>query len=227
MKYTSTIIAAGSGSIGGCTYSHNSYGQYIRRRAVPVFPGSTAQLVITGALAQLLTQWRTLTALVQDGWNSYALTVPKTDANGNTYFMTGQAMFVGCNIPRIQTSTTVVTAAPALSGESFMTAANPTSLTASTRVLIETFNNADLWATAVGGKLLVYTSRPKGTNINYFKGPFRLAGTVVGAGTPPTSPQNITTPFTLSAGQKVFVRTRAFNADGRLSNSYQTSIVTI
>jgi len=93
--------------------------------------------------------------------------------------------------------------------------------------MILTFTNTDTWATAVGGSLLVYSSRPQDVGISFFKGPYQFAGRVNGAGTAPTSPQNITTPFTLAAGQLVFVQFRAVNADGRISAIFRASIAAI
>jgi hypothetical protein len=88
--------------------------------------------------------------------------------------------------------------------------------------MITTFTNTDTWATAVGGALLVFMSRGQSPTINSFKGPYRFAGKVAGAVSPPTSPQNITSPFTLAATQRVFVRFIAVTADGRVSADFRT-----
>lgn len=219
MKFQSQIIASGSGSIGGCTYSRNRWGQYVRRRAMPVFPATSFQATITNAMASLLPLWRSQGTLVQEGWNSYALTCPRTDALGSTYYLTGQGMFIACNTLRIQLGAAVSALVPGIAGIGLMTVPGITSLTATTRVAIITFLNTDNWANGTAGRLAVYSSRPQSLGVNFFKGPFRLAGTINGAGTPPTSPQNVTTPFQLSAGQRVFFRFRATDQIARLTNA--------
>ena len=79
------------------------------------------------------------------------------------------------------------------------------------------FTNTDGWAIAVGGAMLLYTSRGQGVGINYFKGPYRYAGKVLGAVVPPTSPASIPPAFSVVAGQKVFYRVKIVMTDGRAS----------
>ncbi|HBU29797.1 MAG TPA: hypothetical protein DEB56_09520 [Thiobacillus sp.] len=84
------------------------------------------------------------------------------------------------------------------------------------------FNNADPWATAVGGHMLIYLSRPQNPSINFFKGPYRFAGKVSGAVVPPTSPATITLPFPCVVGQRVFVKISFVQVDGRLSLPFRS-----
>lgn len=228
VKYKGTIIAEGSGSIGGLTASHNRGGQYMRQRAVPVNPNTSFQQLVRSWFANANAAWSgTLTQAQRDAWDTYALQTPIADALGNQINAGGKGMFIRGYVPRLQAGLSLVAAGPSTYGLPVITAPGVTSITATTRVAIITFANTDGWATAVGGALLMFSSRPQSTTINGFKGPYRFAGKVLGAVSPPTSPQNITTPFPLVAGQRVFVRFVAVTADGRLSPDVRFSIAAV
>ena len=217
MKFLSQVIASGSGSVGGCTYSRNRYGAYIRNRSVPVNPNTSQQQAVRSIFANLNTAWNIdLDQAERDAWDAYAAAVPRTDSLGQTTFVTGQNWFVACNTPRLQNGIARVDAAP--------TTLNLTELSVLPAPLVTepddvdvSFTNTDEWAGATGGYLFLYGSRGMNATRNFFKGPFRNFSFVPGAGTPPTSPATKTMPFALTAGQKVYLRAIAQAADGRLS----------
>lgn len=226
MKYTSQIISAGSGSVGGCVYSRNRSGPYIRNRSVPVNPRSFQQNAVRGALATLVARWTSiLTPAQRADWTTWAVNTPQTDPLGNPITLTGQNAYIMMNTLRIQTSTTVIDAAPIIFASAALTPPTIVSATASTDVLSIGFTNTDLWATAVGGKLVVFTSRPQNGSKVFFAGPYQFAGTINGAATPPTSPLPITNAFPFAVGQRIFVRFRSFNADARISTSWRNQAV--
>jgi hypothetical protein len=228
VKYTSQIIAAGSGSIGGCTFSRNRSGAYIRNRSIPVNPTSAAQVLVRGALATLVARWTSvLTAAQRTAWETWAANTPQVDSLGNPINITGQNAYVKMNTLRIQTSTAVVDVAPIIFANAVLTPPAIVSATGSTDVLSISFTNTDLWATAVGGKLLVFVGRPQNPSKVFFAGPYRFAGTINGAVTPPTSPLPITSPFDFTATQRVSVRFRSFNADARISTTWKASIIAV
>lgn len=228
MKYSSQIIAAGSGSIGGCTFSRNRSGAYIRNRSVPVNPTSAAQVLVRGALATLVARWTSvLTAPQRTGWETWAANTPQTDALGNPINITGQNAYVMMNTLRIQTATAVIDTAPIVYANAVLTPPTIISATGATDVLSIGFANTDLWATAVGGKLCVFVGRPQNPSKVFFDGPYRFAGTINGAGTPPVSPLPITSPFDFAATQRVHARFRSFNADGRISTTWKATIIAV
>lgn len=228
MKFNGNFITQASGSVAGATFSHNRGGQYIRKRSIPSNPNTAKQQLVRSYFSVAQAQWgQVLTAAQRDAWNTYALLTPKTDSLGNQVNVGGKGMFTAGAVPRAQATLAAVLNGPTTFGLPFLTPPTVTSLTASTRVMILAFTNTDQWATAVGGALLVYTSRPQPATLNYFKGPYQFAGKVAGAVSPPTSPQNITTPFTLAAGQQVFVRFVATTADGRVSSDVRFSVVAV
>jgi hypothetical protein len=218
MKYQSQVIAAGSGSIGGCTYSRNRSGQYIRRRAMPVNPGAPLAGIMTAFFAELVDRWTTvLTTIQRNAWNTYAANVVKSGFGGGSFYWTGQNTFISMNAFRMQNGLAVTNTAPVIFADAVLSVTFVSALSAATDNFDINFVNTDLWATAVGGILGVYASAPQNPSINFFKGPYRLAGTVLGAVVPPVPPQTFASPYPLAVGQKVFFQVRASNADARIS----------
>lgn len=228
MKFTSQIVAAASGSVGGCTYSRNRYGQYIRNRSVPVNTSSSQQTMVRGALATLVARWTSvLTVAQRSAWDTWAINTPQTDALGNPITLTGQNAYIMCNTIRIQTGLTVVDIAPIVFAGAVLTPPGIVSATATTETLSISFTNSDIWANAAAGRLVVFTSRPQNPSKLFFAGPYRFAGFIAGAGTPPTSPQPIINAFPFEVGQRIHVRFRALNADARISTSWRASIIAV
>lgn len=225
MKYTSAIAATASGSMGGATASRNKGGQYFRRRAIPTNPSTPRQQVVRNGLAALSQAWsNTLTAAQRAAWATYAANVPKTDSLGNTINLSGIGWYVACNNARISAGKTTIAAAPTTFTLADLTPPSVTGV-ASTGVASVTFTNSDIWASAVGGFLVMQFSRPQSAGITFFKGPFRVGFVVAGAATPPTSPATGTMPFAGAAGNTIFWQARALNADGRISGQLRGSFL--
>src|SRR5699024_3019238 len=119
------------------------------------------------------------------------------------------------NIPRIQASLDIIDDAPTVYDLGHFspisigvsTYGSPTSLSVD-------FDANDDWVNTDGAALLVFTSRSKNPSINFFKGPYRLAGVIEGSSTnPPTSPATITAAFPIHDNEKVFTRVAATQAD--------------
>lgn len=222
MKFKSLVYSQASGSVGGLTYSHNQGGLYTRARAIPVNANTSQQLAVRNIMATLTALWvQTLTQAQRDAWATYSLNVPIPDSLGEPRDIGGLAMYCRCNIPRLQIGVlTRVDAAPTVftlgSLSPIVTTADVSAQTTST-----TYTNTDGWATAVGGALLLFQSRANSAATNYFKGPYRLAGFVLGAATPPTSPIVLAAIFPFALGNRVFMQARATFPDGRLSSPFR------
>ena len=216
MLIKSALITAASGSIGGLTASHNKGGQYFRSRVVPVNSNTEQQQVVRNHMKACVAAWTgTLTQAYRDGWTAYAEAVGIVNALGDPRKINGLSMFMGCNVPRLQAGLTRVDVPPTTLTKPTFTAPVYTVTAPSTGSLA--YTNTDGWATAVGGALLLYTAKGTGVGVNYFKGPYRYAGKVSGAVTPPTSPASIAPAFSVTATQKVNYRVLAVMADGRIS----------
>lgn len=224
MKFASQILSKVSGSVGGLTGSHNKGGMYFRARAVPTNPGSSQQTAIRNAMASMTTRWSSiLTDAQRAAWSVYAANVPMMDTLGESRTIPPLAMFCRSNVPRIQAGLDPVDDGPTTYSLATMTDPSCAIDTANDELDV-TYDNSDPWAIADGGALLVLCSRPQNPTINYFKGPYRFAGSVPGdTMTPPTSPTAISLPFAVVAGQVIFWSIRATDADGRLSSPFRGS----
>lgn len=207
-----------SGSAGGIVAARNRFGQYFRNRTVPVNPNTTQQQAVRANLSSLTTRWLgTLTPAQRSAWETYAANVPITNRVGSSVNATGFNWYVGNNALRLAATALPVDDAPTTYA---LATFSPISFTASeaTQNLSITFATGDAWVSEDDAALVVFVSRPVSVTRNFFNGPFRFAGVVLGdSAVPPTSPQTIAAPFAFVAGQKLFVRANVFRADARIA----------
>lgn len=210
-----------SGKVGGIVASHNAGGAYFRAATIPTNPNSPQQQVVRAAVTQLTNQWTSvLTPIQRAEWDLYAFNVKVTNRIGEQVNISGLAMFVRCNVVRVQGNQAAVLDGPGEFNLSFHT---PPTLdtwseaTQSGNLNFFTGLLTDLWANEVGGFLFVFISRPQNASINFFRGPYRQSGGVTGDPVPPVPPAVITSPFPFIAGQKIFGRVVTVTADGRAS----------
>ena len=225
MKFKGTHISEASGSLAGVTYSHNRGRQYMRARAVPVNPNTLQQQAVRNYMASRSAAWGSvLTQAQRDGWEAYADQVLLTDALGEPRKATGLNHYVRCNVPRMQAAMagSPLQVAPAIFDMGSYT--NPVLgvVDQSDSTASIAYTNTDPWAIAIGGAMLVHASAGQSPGTAYFKGPYRYAGKVLGAVTPPTSPYVCPLPFAVQAGQRVFVKLTFVQVDGRLSSPFRT-----
>lgn len=227
MKFISHIFASVSGSMGGTTFARNSFGQYTRVRATPVNPNSTAQQFVRQAFANLVNRWNDVLTDAQRGsWKAYASQVSLVDSLGQTQFLSGQQHYIRANTPRHdqRVQATIVDQGPSTFNTGQVADFGIDLSAANDEVDISWTGSPD-WESEVGAYLLLYASRPVSPTRDFFKGPYRLAGVIPGAATPPTSPQTIALPFPIEVGQRVYVKGRVSYADGRLSSPFQVNDV--
>ena len=223
MLIQSGIITAASGSIGGVTASHNRGGMYLRAKTIPTDPNSTFQAVVRSAMTTLANRWATvLTEAQRAAWETYANQVPIVNALGATQFVTGLNMYVRDNVSRIVNAIAIVDNGPTIYTQTDIGDPAPVVTVTPPTTLSIAFDNTAEWAVATGGFLEILCSRQQNLSIQFFKGPYRSAGVILGAATPPTSPAADTSPFALAATGKQFYAFRAHTADGRVSPLYRT-----
>lgn len=213
------------GSIGGTVFSKNRYGSYARNRTIPVDPASTAQTKIRACMGQVRDAWfNTLTAAQRTAWAVYAANTPVTNRIGETIHLTGWNMFNRTASALLYNDESIIADAPT----DFSLAEQDSTLTISvseaTQLVSVAFDDTMDWLDETGGFLFVYLSRPQNPTVNYFKGPYQIAGVIDGDGTtPPTTPQTMALPFAAVSGQKVFAQCRIMRADGRLSEPFRVN----
>ena len=226
MKFTSSLIVAASGSVGGSTYSRNRYGNYIRNRAMPVNPNTEFQAIVRNFMSQLVASWtESLTGAQRDSWITYAANVPVTDKIGQQQFLTGQNHYIRSNLPRLQAGLAqVFTGPPTFDLGTF---SPPTgSPDAGTDTIDVVFADADAWANETGSAMLIYLSRPFSPTRNFFRGPYQFAEAVLGDdAVPPVAPAEVTAPFVFATSQKLGMLVRVTRVDGRLSTPFRSILV--
>lgn len=222
MIFTSTVIAQASGSVGGLTFSRNRGGKYIRSRATPTNPNTTFQQAVRGFMSQLTSLWNdTLTQAQRDAWDLYAENVPLPNSLGEPRNVGGLGMYNRTNVPALQAGLARVDAAPSVFNIGDYTNPAIASITAATDILSLTFTDGDDWAGETGSAMLVFTSRPQNPTINFFKGPYRFAASILGDDTtPPTSPAAIPLAFNAEVGQRVFIKVNVVRLDGRYAATF-------
>lgn len=223
-----SILATPSGKIGGLVFSHNRGGRYIRALSIPTNPNTIFQQAVRTLMGSLSSIWvDILTQAQRDSWDTYALNVLLPNRIGELVNVGGLGMFQRSNVSRLQaleTTLTEVDQAPTIFNLGEFTAPVFAAPAVSTQDVSMAFTAADAWVDETGAAMMVYVSRPKNPSINYFQGPYRYAGLVLGDGTTaPTSPATISLPFTVAAGHKVFFRTKVTRVDGRLSTDFRDS----
>lgn len=218
MLFKSQLITQASGSIGGITASRNRGGMYFRSRAIPTDPATAFQIAIRAFMVTAVGAWSgTLTQLERDDWEVYASLVTLPGPLGDPITVSGMNMYVRVAVLRLQNGLPQNSAAPTIFNLGDTGAVSFTALALGNALSI-TFDDTTDWANQDDGALVLQVSRPQNPTINFFKGPFRKIDPVLGdSTTPPTSPAAGTSPFTLSVGQRVWMRVCAVHEDGRLS----------
>jgi len=223
MLFKGLIATALSGSMDGITASHNKGGTYFRGRAIPTNPSTSFQVVVRNAMAVLTTRWLDdLTQAQRDAWQTYADNVTLTNRVGDAINVSGLNMYVRSNVTVIQIGETIIDVAPTMFNLGSFTEPSIGAASASSQDFQVTFDNTDAWANETGSHMIVYSSRPQNATINFFKGPYQLAGTIDGDDTvAPTSPATIASPFLIATDQVIFVQVRVHRIDGRLSGLWR------
>lgn len=224
MKVKSGIATQWSGSMGGLVGSHNQGGMYLRARTVPTNPSTAAQQAVRNAMLALASRFQTvLTAAQRAAWKTYSSNVPIVDRLGEPRPIGAIGMYQRSNIPRLQAGLAPVDDGPTVFSLPTFTAPVITVTAATPASVSVAFTAADAWAIETGGAMLVYFSRQMSASINFFKGPYQFAGSILGdTTTPPTSPSVIASKFDAAVGNQVFAQIRVVRADGRISSTFRT-----
>lgn len=218
--FKSGVVAAASGSMGGVTFSHNAGGMYIRARTIPTNPNTGFQAAVRAIVAALSNHWlNTLTAVQREAWETYAGNVELTNPLGDPITVSGLNMYIRSNTPRQQFGGARIDTAPVIFNLGDVSAPWYTAAAATDDASVN-FTVGDDWVGEDASYLAVYASRPQNPSINYFKGPYRLAGYIEGDSVaPPASPQVLSLPFPVELTQRIFFKAAVSRADGRLSTA--------
>lgn len=121
------------GSVAGTTFSSGTYGAYARRKAVPTNTNTTAQGDRRSTFAGLSASWRGLTDAQRETWITQAPAYTRVNAFGDNVPLTGQALYMRCNLYLIAIGVTpIVEAIPPVSVDAPVLTGNDFDLTAGT-----------------------------------------------------------------------------------------------
>jgi len=212
-----------SGKVGGLVASHNAGGAYFRAATIPTNPNTIQQQAVRTIMSALTVAWNsTLTAAQRLSWEVYADNVPLTNRIGEQVNVSGLSMFIRSNVARQQIGVDAILDGPTVFNLGQLAKAQPTAATEAGQTVSIEFGATipvDPWISEAGSWLAVYVSRPQNESINFFKGPYRVAGSLQGDPAPPASPLVVTVPFAITAGQRIFTRSVVTYLDGRFTSS--------
>ncbi len=218
------MVGAASGSVGATTFSHNRYGTYTRRRAIPVKSTTTPATNAKARFTSRSQAWQGLTSGQRLAWKEWALDHPITDTLGQQQTLQPNAAYIMLNARLEALALTPITDPPV--------AAPPAGL-------LTLVADADIGA---GSVELVFTATPLGATeylsikaaivssagILYVENLLRQIGASAAAATSPFDYQTlIEARFgTLIVGQTVHVEVLIIDsATGLISGALKSTVV--
>lgn len=216
MKIASDKYHAISGRIGDMVGLMTEGGMTLRTWVIPERRDTSPLAVTRQALIDATAAWLgTLTASARLGWETYARSLLTRSTIGTKLRQSAFAAFSSSAVARSVASLARVDVPPTAPGFARHSPITPTWNSGAGTVSLA-FDNSDDWAGAVGGALIV-RSAPNGCGpgVNYYRGPLRYKGKVLGAVVPPTSP--LTLSITYEFDGRGAIAFRVVNADGRIS----------
>lgn len=210
------------GSIAGNVFARNKYCAYVRARTKPINRNSELQNNIRDTMGECRNLWfNTCDEGQRLAWATYAANVNMKNKLGETIQLSGYNHFVRSNSVRLYYGLAAVLPGPTVFSLPAADDSFACSGTVDDQKVEITWDNAKVWATETGAYLFFYLGLPKDVTINFFGGPYRKLGRIVGKAEAETSPFLFAAPFTLGAAQKIWCRARISRADGRLSEFFR------
>jgi len=211
------------GSIAGNVYSRNRYGAYARARTKPINPNTSRQQAVRAAIAQLTVRWSsTLTALQRIAWNLYASNVAMLNKLGEAIYLSGFNHYIRSNLALMRGGFATVDVGPVIFE---LPSKDPllsfTALESMGQITVS-FDDGLAWCSEDNAYMEIYAGKPQNAQRNFFGGPWRVCGFIVGSsGAPITTPQILAHSWQISEGQRLWIYARIRRADGRLSERFR------
>lgn len=231
VKYGGGVVQF-SGKLGGNVFAYGPGGKIVRTWSMPTDPATEQQVEMRDILRDLVERWTDdLSQAERDNWDIYGDNVPVLNRLGESVFRSGQNWFIGANSIRMQADLVnlpIVDAAPGDFNRGEFTAPTINAWNLGANQVDIDFTVADDWVNEDDSAGILFVSRPQNPSINFFKGPYRRGGYILGdLAAPPASPIATTLPFDVIAGQKVFFKFVVTRADGRYSTAYTFSGIAV
>lgn len=217
MKVNWSLMGNASGSMGGATASHNTYGAYLRKRVRPVNPNTAGQQHVRLSFSNTSQAWQTLTKEQQAAWVTGGPLNVRPNRVGGSLALAGQALYMRINAFRAQLGLIALLVPPTETTTPAITLP-VVSMDATGNVSV-VYDAADAW-NLDGGGIIVSVSAIQSNGRNFI-GSFYTLGRSVG----PTISGAYTLPYDPRAGGTVRYRFAAVTPDGRLSDTTFVDVV--
>ncbi|MBA7690672.1 hypothetical protein ES703_99203 [subsurface metagenome] len=225
IKFGGGIVGM-SGSIAGNTFARNRSGNYMRARTKPVNPNTSRQVQMRSVIAYLAEYWEdTITTQQRADWGVYASNVAMKNGLGETIYLSGYNHFIRSNSVRHMQHLTIIAAAPTNFSLADKDAFFALDADSSPQTLTITLNYGMDWNSETGAFMHIRQGRPQQGTRNFFAGPYRNVGVILGSGTPWDAPVPFTPVFTIAAGQHQWVSGRIHRLDGRVSEMFYADAI--
>lgn len=225
-----------SGAVSGLVASHCNGSTYFRARAVPTNPNSSRQMAMREAIDEARANWQAFTSAERDYWDAFAASLRRSNRIGQRGSRTGFNEYVRWASPRIFANAVLGTTVEDVSSvpqvpEAWLSSPPTGQIVADLFRL--NFNTTDWWVNEENSILLLWLSAARSSTdppayrilpatINYFRGPWRLAGFSVGSGGGPSpSSINVTLPRAPDIGESVRWKVRLSSTNNGYSGEYQ------
>lgn len=210
-----------SGSVGGVVAGHNKGGQYLRNRSIPTNPNSTRQQQQRSGFGAAAIAWRGLTAEQREDWESYAAASPRMNRLGESITVSGFNQYIRTNAFLTGIGLAAINDAPITPGESSLGVPDISSFEANEATGLS-FVTVGCTATKAGSCQISY-SPSLSAGVKYFKGPYTLFALATLTATGVLNEiQEYTYYGPIQTGQRRAFRIRSMDAQGRVSNVFET-----
>lgn len=202
-----------SGKLGGHVYAKNKGGNYVRTKATPLNPQSTAQMAIRGQFASISSRWSELTDPQRESFNGFVSSYATTDIFGDIRNPSGKALFQKLNQNLVNSGQAQIDVCVAPSNVSFANV-----IGASVNVANETFL-VDSQGDTTGQRILFFATKPVSAGTKFVKNDMRVIGVVNGqVGQAIDIWAEYTAKYgNITLGSNIFLGTRVINANGQAS----------
>jgi hypothetical protein len=222
MLYHGILATNLSGKIGGSVWSHNRGGPYVRANGTPTGGPTAEQEEARNAMGVVVSRWRTdIDSAQRELWRLYSVGTPRPNRIGDRRPIGALAEYVRANVIRQFANTQAGTPFsfvdnPPPIGKASATCSLVTVDPSATASQDVNFTPDDPWNNQGSeGRLLLWFSPIFPQTINWFRGPWTLS---TGLGPEFTSPTAVPFGFTPASGDRFFIKARAVESDGTLSD---------
>ena len=221
MKFRSTLFAELRGSMAGMTAARNKGGNYLRARATPTNPDSTAQQRARQAFAEAVQAWDELTDAQRTGWAGYATETPVMDKLGQEIRHSGRSWYIAQHAFLTNAGAAPSATAPATPGLlAIGEPTDPPTLSVADGISAE-FVAGSLPTTDLA--MIAQIGPPLSPGVTYFKGPYTQVA-AISARLFDTTPVDANRYGLPVLDQIRGMRFRACGTDGKLSNVFETLV---